>query len=599
MTKKLLSICFFSSFLIYFAYGKADSGDFRVRGVNLGGWLIVEGWITPSLFDGIPNKDLLDGTFIQLKSITSEKYICPEKSGQRVVLTDQKGKSESILRLWRINETSFNFRLENKKFLGLDTAGSHIVSVSTAPTASETFEILRHHHQSSRVRIKASNGFFLQVNKERVIAHSGGNGGWGDDDPTVFEIEIRRQLDGEFQVTNGYGPRAPKIMSRISSSCRATEINTVRIPVGWWIASEPTPPAPYVGGSLKHLDKAFSWAQKYEMKVIVDLHAAPGSQTGSTVSSSRDGFMEWGQTDQNIQDTVAVIDFLTGRYAKHPSLYAVELLNEPLMPDVSLDTLTNYYRAGYNAVRKHSSTAYVLFSNRLGYNPADPRELLPLSTELKGSVIDVHYYHLFMEIFKTMNYQQNLDFLYKNVSAELNQLTLPKGPLIFVGEWATEWATATLDNPNYSKASKEDYQKFAKVQLEVYGRATFGWAYWNLKCHIPHFSLEWMIKNDYIKAIDGHGVKSGVSSITYWKPSDMVMKFLKLSPKPNNWFGKDFRYVSADASEKSNERFMVLGTDINGYRSIQDCKIHGLVRVLLLQVDLLLPLSLPLASRVN
>ena len=66
----------------------------------------------------------------------------------------------------------------------------------------------------------------------------------------------------------------------------------------------------------------------------------------------------------------------------------------------------------------------------------------------------------------------------------------------------------------------------------------------------------------------------------------------------NNWFGKDFRYVSADASEKSNERFMVLGTDINGYRSIQDCKIHGLVRVLLLQVDLL-PLSPPLASRVN
>ena len=50
------------------------------------------------------------------------------------------------------------------------------------------------------------------------------------------------------------------------------------------------------------------------MKVIVDLHAAPGSQTGSTVSSSRDGFMEWGQTDQNIQDTVAVIDFLTARY---------------------------------------------------------------------------------------------------------------------------------------------------------------------------------------------------------------------------------------------------------------------------------------------
>lgn len=32
---------------------------FRVRAVSLGGWLVTEGWIKPSLFDGIPNKDLL------------------------------------------------------------------------------------------------------------------------------------------------------------------------------------------------------------------------------------------------------------------------------------------------------------------------------------------------------------------------------------------------------------------------------------------------------------------------------------------------------------------------------------------------------------
>jgi hypothetical protein len=30
-----------------------------VRAANLGGWLVTEGWILPSLFDGIPNKDLL------------------------------------------------------------------------------------------------------------------------------------------------------------------------------------------------------------------------------------------------------------------------------------------------------------------------------------------------------------------------------------------------------------------------------------------------------------------------------------------------------------------------------------------------------------
>lgn len=50
------------------------------------------------------------------------------------------------------------------------------------------------------------------------------------------------------------------------------------------------------------------------MKIIVDLHAAQGSQNGNDHSGTRDGFQEWG--DSNIQDTVAVIDFLAARFQK-------------------------------------------------------------------------------------------------------------------------------------------------------------------------------------------------------------------------------------------------------------------------------------------
>ena len=38
-------------------------------------------------------------------------------------------------------------------------------------------------------------------------------------------------------------------------------LTAVRIPVGWWIAQDPTPPKPFVGGSLHALDNAFTWAQ--------------------------------------------------------------------------------------------------------------------------------------------------------------------------------------------------------------------------------------------------------------------------------------------------------------------------------------------------
>lgn len=47
------------------------------------------------------------------------------------------------------------------------------------------------------------------------------------------------------------------------------------------------------------------------MKVIVDLHALRVSQNGSPHSGSRDGFQEW--SDSDIQETVAIIDFLASR----------------------------------------------------------------------------------------------------------------------------------------------------------------------------------------------------------------------------------------------------------------------------------------------
>ncbi|CAN1236088.1 Glucan 1,3-beta-glucosidase, partial [Linum grandiflorum] len=267
-------------------------------------------------------------------------------------------------------------------------------------------------------------------------------------------------------------------------------LNAVRIPVGWWIASDPNPPKPFVGGSLQALDNAFRWAEKYGLKVIIDLHAAPGSQNGFEHSGTRDGTQEWGLTDGNIQQTVDVIDFLTARYAMSRSLYAVELINEPFSPGASLGMVEKYYKAGYEAVRRHSSTAYVVLSNRLG-SDTEPRELFTVASGLKGAVIDVHYYNLFSSVFDDFTVQQNVDFVNVNRSAELNHLTTSNGPLIFVGEWVAEWQVQS--------ASKEDYKRFGEAQLEVYGRATFGWSYWTLKNVNNHWSLEWKLQNGYIQ----------------------------------------------------------------------------------------------------
>ncbi|KAH7864627.1 hypothetical protein Vadar_031899 [Vaccinium darrowii] len=451
----------------------------------------------------------------QLLPSEASKYLCVEAGGGENIAANRTDPSGwETFKLWRITENTFHLRVFHKQFMGLTGNGIDIVAVAKTPCESETFEIVKGPRNSSRVRIKAPNGSFLQVNAEgRVTADSRGDGNWGDNDPSLFVITIFEGPLGEFQVTNGYGPvLAPQVMQEHWSTfivendfkfISRNGLNAVRIPVGWWIASDPTPPLPYVGGSLQALDNAFLWAQNYGIKVIIVLHAAPGSQNGWHHSSTRDGSQEWGLSDENIQQTVGVIDFLSARYAENPSLYAVELINEPLSPGVSLDILTKYYREGYNAVRNRSSTAYVIMANRLG--PADPNELFPLAREFTGSVIDVHYYNLYTDSFKRMSIQQNMDFVHTDLSTRLSQLTSSNGPLTFVGEWTAEW--------EFRGATKLDYQKFAKAQLKVYEQASFGWAYWSLKNVHNNWSLEWMINEGYISLKSGSYFCDVVSSV--------------------------------------------------------------------------------------
>jgi len=63
--------------------------------------------------------------------------------------------------LWRINEDTFRFRVLNKQFVGLD--GVTVVAVSNNSIDSVTFNIVKESNNSSRVRLRASNGNFLQV----------------------------------------------------------------------------------------------------------------------------------------------------------------------------------------------------------------------------------------------------------------------------------------------------------------------------------------------------------------------------------------------------------------------------------------------------
>ncbi|KAM3733833.1 hypothetical protein ACB098_11G168000 [Castanea mollissima] len=130
-------------------------------------------------------------------------------------------------------------------------------------------------------------------------------------------------------------------------------------------------------------------------------------------------------------------------YANIPSLAAIELMNEPHAPGVTLDNLKSYYKFGYDAVRKHKPCAYVILSNQLGN--ADPKELLSFVGNFNHVVIDMHYYNLYSEEFSNMNVQQNIDYIKNQRASALKTVTTSKAPLSFINQsYATVAATAVI-----------------------------------------------------------------------------------------------------------------------------------------------------------
>ncbi len=130
----------------------------------------------------------------------------------------------------------------------------------------------------------------------------------------------------------------------------AAGLNHVRIPIGYW-AFEVSSGEPFLKlNQWDLLKQAAIWAGKYNLKVLVDLHAAPGNQNGFDHGGRR-GVNAWAGNATNVQRTLNVLqtmsrEFSQAKYAN--SVTAIELLNEPVTDQ---NVVLDFYKRGYEVVR--------------------------------------------------------------------------------------------------------------------------------------------------------------------------------------------------------------------------------------------------------
>ena len=99
--------------------------------------------------------------------------------------------------------------------------------------------------------------------------------------------------------------------------------NSVRVPLHWKFFTGPDPEG------LKLIDQLVAWAAKDHIYVILDMHCAPGGQTGTNIDDSP-GY-PWLYGDALAQaNTVDVWKRIAAHYASNPTVLGYDLLNEPI-----------------------------------------------------------------------------------------------------------------------------------------------------------------------------------------------------------------------------------------------------------------------------
>ena len=174
--------------------------------------------------------------------------------------------------------------------------------------------------------------------------------------------------------------------------------NLVRIPIGFWAYDNAG--TPYVKGAAEYIDAAIDWARGTGLKVLIDLHGAPGSQNGFDNSGERKdpNTLRFGQ-DDTVQRTLNVLRTISNKYAQkkyQDVVVGIELLNEPMGWKLDMNMLKQFWRDGYGNVRVVSDTT-VIFHD--AFNPPNTYNgfLTPSDNNAQNVAIDHHEYQVFSD----------------------------------------------------------------------------------------------------------------------------------------------------------------------------------------------------------
>lgn len=245
-------------------------------------------------------------------------------------------------------------------------------------------------------------------------------------------------------------------------------VNAVRIPIGYWIFEGDDPYTP----AITYLDWAIKMADKYQLKVLIDLHGLKGSQNGKD-HSGRIGKNEWHRHRDYRRQSIDTLEKIARRYYDEKAVWGIELINEPKFGLVQWK-LRRFYKRAYGRLRSAARPGTVIvfhdaFTPRMLSGALSPDPNYP-------AVMDIHWYQ-FGSVWRKHEKLEN--YLTRVWRRAWLLLKLQRKQPVIIGEWSVVLTKEALAGRVKDDAQKA-FQTHGVMQLEAYEYA-LGWFYWTYK----------------------------------------------------------------------------------------------------------------------
>ncbi|GMF24842.1 unnamed protein product [Phytophthora lilii] len=266
----------------------------------------------------------------------------------------------------------------------------------------------------------------------------------------------------------------------------AAGLNTVRVPVGFWILGyDKHDPSnqhewqAYTRGTIAHLDQLIRcWAKDHNVAVLISLHAAKGSQNGADHSSpASPGQSFWSHYPENVANSIEVARFLADRYLHDEAFLGIGLLNEP-SGTTDQQVLYQYYQDAYRAVRSTGSDCVLSVMPML--QKQSPDEMIGFMEAPAFTNVWVEWHPYFIWGYEHTPADQLVNVAVKqDYNARVGKWNARSGHnRLFVGEWSVASAG------NLRRSNPELFYSFVTEQLKVHEQAEGGWTLWTWKTQV-------------------------------------------------------------------------------------------------------------------